>query len=536
MRRRTIVMLAAAGTAVAVPAAAYGYLAATTRDAPPPASLGAAPSGTAAASGDGATDGATDGGLDGTWAVAEAQTNFAGYRIRERLGPVAAPSDAVGRTGRVDGTATIEDGRLVALDLQVDVASLDSGSPRRDEFVRTEALRADRFPAASLRLAEPVDVDGARRGRVVELDVPAELNLRGETRAVSFDVQARWNGSSVQAAGRAEIDRDDFGIDVSSEAGFNIDDTGTIEFEVTFAPEGGPVVSPPSTLVDNPQTPTDEGERQPPCRGSDRVRLDPPVLVSSETGSAARFAIVAGAGQVAPVRPLTGLSGGASWSPDGRLVVHSASQDPEAPRTLAVVPAAGGTPAPVPGLTDVVQPDWGPGGRIAFVQRTGEAGEAGGAGERGDVWLTDPDGGRTRRLVATPGADGDPRWSPDGRTLVFTTATEDGNQDVVLVDRDGQNLRTLAGGPDYEYTPSFTPDGSRVLFVRDGAVFSIAVDGSGERRLTDGPDDVSPEMSPDGERLAFVRRGSLHVAGADGSGVACVETGEAITAGPRWRP
>jgi TolB protein len=167
------------------------------------------------------------------------------------------------------------------------------------------------------------------------------------------------------------------------------------------------------------------------------------------------------------------------------------------------------------------------------VQRTGEAG---GTGERGDLWLTDPDGGRTRRLVATPGADGDPRWSPDGRTLVFTTATEDGDQDVVLVDRDGRNLRTLAGGPDYEYTPSFTPDGSRVLFVRDGAVFSIAVDGSDERRLTDGPDDVSPEMSPDGERLAFVRRGSLHVAGADGSGVACVETGEAITAGPRWRP
>jgi Tol biopolymer transport system component len=104
------------------------------------------------------------------------------------------------------------------------------------------------------------------------------------------------------------------------------------------------------------------------------------------------------------------------------------------------------------------------------------------------------------------------------------------------VGRDGRGLRTVVGGPGYEYTPSFTPDGAEVLFVRDGSIFVLALDGDDERRLTDGPSDINPAMSPDGDQLAFLRKGSLYVADADGSEPACVVTHQSIGGGPRWRP
>jgi polyisoprenoid-binding protein YceI len=523
MRRRTIILLGgAAVSAAALPVAAYGFLALNARDAPERAALDAAPE----------ASGAGPGSPEGTWIVADVPTNFVGYRVRERLGPVAAPSDAVSRTNQVEGTATIDDGRLTALDVTVDMASLDSGSPRRDEFVREEALQVGRFPTGELHLGEPVEVGVPDPPNgTIELSVAGQLTLGGETNDVVFEVQARWNGPTIQAAGATEIERSDFGIDVSSRAGFNIDERGTIEFELTLSPQGAQVDAPPPTLVDNPATATDEGEFRPPCQSDDNtVRLDPPVLVTGTVpeSDSTHFEIVSGAQQVAPVQTSTGLAGGASWSPDGSRIVYSASASVDAPRTLAVVGSGGGAPAPLPGLTGVTQPDWGADDEIVFVRGSESDGT--------DIWIAEPDGSDARVLVETPGADGDPRWSPDGRTVVFTTVDGANNQDVVMVGRDGRGLRTVVSGAGYEYTPSFTPDGAEVLFVRDGSIFVVALDGDHERRLTDGPSDINPAISPAGDQLAFLRKGSLYLADADGSEPACVVTHQSIGGGPRWQP
>jgi polyisoprenoid-binding protein YceI/dipeptidyl aminopeptidase/acylaminoacyl peptidase len=513
-----------AAVVVGVPLVAYGAVAFTNRSAPAPAAL------------DGAPEAATAGpdSLDGDWVVADVSTNFVGYRIRERIGPIAAPSDAVGRTTAVEGMARIGDGRLAVLDVTVDMSSIESDSARRDDFVREEALDVAEFPTGHVSLPEPVPIDAPQdRDAIVELSVPAELTLRDQTREVVFAVTARWNGPTIQVAGSTEIQRSDFGVDVSSRAGFNIDEVGTIEFELTFVPEGGAASTPLPTLVDNPATATDEGVLDLPCRSHDpALRLDPPVLVAAtapDSGST-RFAVVAGAGAVTTVQPVGGLSGGASWSPDGGRLVYSASATVDQPRTLAVVPAAGGTPTPIPGPIDAVQPDWGPDDRIVYVQRGGDG------GEDSDIWAVRPDGTEARALVETPGVDSDPRWSPDGRTVVFVTTDGVNNQDVVVVGGDGRGLRTLVGGTAYDYAPSFTAGGERVLFVRDGAIYEIGLDGEDERRLTDGPDDAYPALSPNGGRLAFIRGGSLYVAEADGSSPTCVETGHSVDAAPRWRP
>src|SRR5207248_1529715 len=54
----------------------------------------------------GSTTAAPTGDLTGTWTVADG--SVAGYRVREKLAQLPAPSDAVGRTGAITGQVTIE--------------------------------------------------------------------------------------------------------------------------------------------------------------------------------------------------------------------------------------------------------------------------------------------------------------------------------------------------------------------------------------------------------------------------------------------
>jgi dipeptidyl aminopeptidase/acylaminoacyl peptidase len=55
--------------------------------------------------------------------------------------------------------------------------------------------------------------------------------------------------------------------------------------------------------------------------------------------------------------------------------------------------------------------------------------------------------------------------------------------------------------------PDFSPDGRRIAFVRDGDVYSMRADGSGQHPLTSGPEvDSRPQFAPNGHYVVFERR------------------------------
>jgi dipeptidyl aminopeptidase/acylaminoacyl peptidase len=57
--------------------------------------------------------------------------------------------------------------------------------------------------------------------------------------------------------------------------------------------------------------------------------------------------------------------------------------------------------------------------------------------------------------------------------------------------------------------PSFSPDGRTIAFARDGHIYTVRPDGSGERRLTNGQVlDSRPQVSPNGQIVVFERRGA----------------------------
>jgi TolB protein len=159
----------------------------------------------------------------------------------------------------------------------------------------------------------------------------------------------------------------------------------------------------------------------------------------------------------------------------------------------------------VTGTTQAGGPDWSPdGARILYVSN---------ATGRFQVWVMRADGSGQRRLVADPRFDAFvPRWSPDGRQLVFTRCeTLGGITDchLAVVRADGSGIRRITFGHWVDAAASFSPDGRTIVFGSNraglvSAIWTVGSDGSGLRRLT------RPSLeafwagwAPDGTRLVF---------------------------------
>jgi TolB protein len=167
--------------------------------------------------------------------------------------------------------------------------------------------------------------------------------------------------------------------------------------------------------------------------------------------------------------------------------------------------------------------------KIAFVRIDRGGGTAIDGEPIGEIYLMRGDGTGLRRLTHnTEFIDEDPAWSPNGRTLAFTS-NRAGTLDIWTMDTDGGNLhrvsRRSTGNPYndvlYDLEPAWSPDGTKFVFVGHrfyhggfgtNAILVMNVDGSHVRRLALGRQPgyaptwkYSPTWSPDGRRIAFSR-------------------------------
>ena len=121
------------------------------------------------------------------------------------------------------------------------------------------------------------------------------------------------------------------------------------------------------------------------------------------------------------------------------------------------------------------------------------------------------------RVTGTTANERTPKWSPDGKRIVFSS-DRDGDRDIYVMDLDtwreqGTDYEPLNltqnGAPDWQ--PSWSPDGMRIAFssYRDGnwEIYMIHADGTSPIRVTEQIEsDISPTWSPDGSKLLFVSR------------------------------
>jgi uncharacterized protein YjdB len=142
--------------------------------------------------------------------------------------------------------------------------------------------------------------------------------------------------------------------------------------------------------------------------------------------------------------------------------------------------------------------------RIAFSSNRGDA------DGNFDIFVMDADGGGVRRLTTERGTDGEPAWTPDGASIVFTSA-RDGAPQLYIIPADSGDARALTTAPGGNQAAAVSPDGRTVAFVslRDGGprVYRIGIDGTGEARVGAGAlKEGAPAFLPSGELLYGVER------------------------------
>ncbi len=216
-----------------------------------------------------------------------------------------------------------------------------------------------------------------------------------------------------------------------------------------------------------------------------------------------------------------------AWSPDGNQLAFAYDVGSPIRRQIFVINADGSGRRQVTlGDTNASDPAWTPDGRIGYSSFT--------AGGQSAIYTIRPNGTDRRLLLSEPDLSvelTEPKWSPDGTLVVFTSIRRVQSRDVGpaleihTVKTDGTDRRRLTmtepkpfGAAGNASNPEWAPDGRRIAFTASGGYEVRTMDPSGGSIASLGRGEM-PAWSPDGTKIVFLDQipDALFVVRPDGS-------------------
>jgi TolB protein len=205
-----------------------------------------------------------------------------------------------------------------------------------------------------------------------------------------------------------------------------------------------------------------------------------------------------------------------------------------------------------------------------------------------EIWVMSADGTNERRVTNNGSINLFPSWSPDAKTLVYTSfkgglselyllfrgtrpgmkliqtrdekfrgvwapnddtiaavISRQGNTDIYTVSSEGKSPRRITEDRSIESSPSWSPDGKKMAFVSDRSgspqIFVKDLSSGEERRLTySGDYNASPAWSPTGEWIAYAAQAGndfdIYLITPDGSYTQPLVTAPRSDEDPCWSP
>ena len=242
--------------------------------------------------------------------------------------------------------------------------------------------------------------------------------------------------------------------------------------------------------------------------GGDAARA---IVFVDGAGSASEIYVRSGDGTRQRVTQNRSQESFPAWSPDRRRIAFVRDG------AIWVIGWSDGTPerrlTSGTGAAADLYPAWSPDGRfIAFASTRGR--------RESELYVMNADGTRVRRLTRTPRwvEDTQPRFSPDGRFIVFAANRPSFfNHEIYRIRAgDGGGLRRLTvwgsgqdGAPGDDLAPTYSPDGRTIAFTSDRsgdtALWTMSADGRSLREVARhaGGHVALPRFSADGRVLVY---------------------------------
>lgn len=167
----------------------------------------------------------------GEWIIADG--SVVGYRVKEIL--FGQDVTAVGRTGSVTGSITIDDESVVSGGFVVDMTTITSDSSRRDGQVNGRILQTTTYPQATFTLSAPIALSAsALAGEPTRVEATGTLTLLDTTREVTVSLDVQLVDGSVNIVGTIVIVFDEWNIPDPSTSGISVEPQGELEFALVL--------------------------------------------------------------------------------------------------------------------------------------------------------------------------------------------------------------------------------------------------------------------------------------------------------------
>jgi Tol biopolymer transport system component len=191
------------------------------------------------------------------------------------------------------------------------------------------------------------------------------------------------------------------------------------------------------------------------------------------------------------------------------------------------------------------QPTWSPDdSHIAFVSRRGRSQE---------IFVMKADGTDEQQLTDNRCENLQPAWSPDGKQIAFIHSSifvkelypgkneEISVLNIYLMNSDGSGQVRITNGLFDHTCPKWLPDGKHIIYTDWHDIWIMNADGAEPTELTNTSNASWPSVSQDGKHIAFVSykdgNGELFTMNVDGSGVRqLTDHLKKIICEPTWSP